>query len=86
MIGYWGIAANLLLKGAANDSLFFDFAFCGEMYFMFAKVRPFLKELREKSQNPARFLKVEKAILGSKVGSEQFAMIEKRVAAMRAQK
>jgi hypothetical protein len=86
VISYWGIAANMVLQGAANESLFFDFAFCGEMYFMFAKVRPFLKELREKAHNPALFMRVEKAIMGSKTGQEQFAVIEKRVTAMRAQK
>jgi hypothetical protein len=86
VMGYWGLAANLVLKGAANDTLFFDPAFCGEMYFLFAKVRPFLKDLREKTQNPAIFLNVEKAIMGSKVARAQFAVIEKRVLAMRAQK
>ena len=83
---YWNMAANLVLKGAANEALFFDPSFCGEMYFIFAKVRPFLKDLREKTQNPGLFGNVEKAIMGSKIAKEQFAVIEKRVASMRSQK
>ncbi|HTZ73482.1 MAG TPA: hypothetical protein VMB47_06155 [Candidatus Aquilonibacter sp.] len=83
---YWNMAAHMVLKGAINEALFFDTSFCGEMYFMFAKVKPFLKELREKTQNPAMFGNIEKAIMGSSVGKQQFAAIEKRVAAMRAQR
>jgi len=63
--------------------LFFEPAFCGELYFMFAKVRPFLKELREKAKNPDLFLMSEKAILGSKIGREHFAKVEARVATLR---
>jgi len=37
------------------------------MYFIFAKVRPFLKELREKMNNPELFLNIEKTIMGSKI-------------------
>jgi hypothetical protein len=85
VIGYWGIAANFVLQGAAKEELFFDFAFCGEMYFVFAKVKPFLAELREKT-TPSMFSKIEQAIASSKAGTEQFAVIEKRVAAMRVQK
>ena len=82
--GYWSMAANMVLKGAANEALFFDNSFCGEMYFLFAKVRPFLKELREKTNNPALFGNIEKAIMGSKVARARFALLEKNVAAMRA--
>jgi len=84
--GYWSMAANFVLKGAANEELFFDMSFCGEMYFLFAKVKPFLKELRQKTQNPAMFGNIEKAIMGSKAARDQFAVVEKRVAGMRAQK
>jgi hypothetical protein len=82
---YWGMAASFVLKGAVSEELFFEPAFCGEMYFIFAKVRPFVKELREKAQNPKLFLNVEKAIQKSKLGREQFATVERRVAAMRQQ-
>ncbi len=38
---YWGIALTFVLNGIISEKLFFEPAFCGEMYFIFAKVRPF---------------------------------------------
>jgi hypothetical protein len=66
--------------------LFFQLSFCGELYFIFAKVRPFLTELREKMNNPDLFRTLEKAILGSKLARAQFQQVEARVAAMRQQR
>ena len=83
---YWGIAISFVLNGVVSEKLFFQPSFCGEMYFIFAKVRPFLKELREKLNNPELFLMMEKAILGSKVARAQFEKVEARVTAMRQQK
>jgi len=83
---YWGIATAFVLNGVVSEQLFFEPAFCGELYFMFAKVRPFLKELREKAKNPDLFLLSEKAILGSKLGRAHFAKIEPRVAMLRQQR
>jgi hypothetical protein len=83
---YWGIAISFVLNGVVSEKLFFQLSFCGEMYFIFAKVRPFLKELREKMNNPELFLMMEKAILGSQVARAQFEKVEARVTAMRQQK
>src|SRR5690349_6960754 len=46
--GYWGLAASLVLQGALNADLFLRPSCSGEMFVMFGKVYPFLKELREK--------------------------------------
>lgn len=81
--GYWGIATTFVLNGLISDKLFFEPAFCGELYFIFAKVRPFLKELREKAKNPDLFLLSEKAIYGSKLGRAQFEKVEARVNTLR---
>jgi hypothetical protein len=83
---YWGIAVSFVLNGVVNEKLFFQLSFCGELYFIFAKVRPFLPEIREKMNNPELFLNMEKAILGSKIARAQFAKVEARVSAMRQQK
>jgi hypothetical protein len=83
---YWGIAVSFVLNDVVSEKLFFQVSFCGEMYFIFAKVRPFLKEIREKMKNPELFLNIEKAIMGSKIAREQFAKVETRVTAMRQQK
>jgi len=83
---YWGIAVSFVLNGIVSEKLFFQPSFCGELYFIFAKVRPLLKEIREKMNNPELFLNMEKAILGSKLGRAQFEKVEARVAALRQQK
>jgi hypothetical protein len=84
--GYWGIAVSFVLNGVVSEKLFFQVAFCGEMYFILAKVRPFLKEIRVKMNNPELFLNMEKAIMGSKIALAQFAKVEARVTAMRQQR
>jgi hypothetical protein len=83
VISYWGIAASFVENGLLNEKLFFTTAFCGELFFIFAKVRPFLGEIREKTRNPELMLGLEKLITGSKLGRERFAKIEPRIQASR---
>jgi hypothetical protein len=84
--GYWGIAVSFVSNGVVSEKLFFQVPFCGELYFIFAKVRPLLPEIREKMKNPDLFLTIEKAIFGSKLARAQFEKVEARVLAMRQQK
>lgn len=86
MGSYWGIAVSFVLNDVLSEKLFFQLAFCGELYFIFAKVRPFLTEIRGKMNSPDLFQSMEKAIFGSKIAREQFEKIEARVAAMRQQR
>jgi hypothetical protein len=83
VLSYWGIALSFVANGVLSEKLFFEPAFCGELYFIFAKVRPLLKDLREKTKNPEFLLAFEKAIQGSKLARTQFAKLEPRVQAMR---
>jgi len=83
---YWGIACTFLLNGIVSEKLFFEPAFCGELYFTFAKVRPLLKEIREKAKNPDLFVLSEKAIYGSKLGRAHFEKVAARVEMMRQQR
>jgi hypothetical protein len=53
------------------------------MFIVFAKVHPFLKELREKSGDPQMFGTIEKVIMSSKYGRERFKFMVKRVEMMR---
>ena len=80
---YWDMVASFMLHGVLSDELFFSPGVGNEMLFVFAKVQPFLKEIREKTQSPMAFTNVEKAINKSKSGKERFAMILKRVEGMR---
>ena len=71
--GYWEMAASFVLRGALNRELFLEPSFSGEMFVLFGKVEPFIKELREKMQSPGLFANVEKVIMSSKAGRERQA-------------
>jgi len=81
--GYWSMAASFVLHGALNEELFIQPAVSGEMFIVFAKVHPFLKELREKAGDPQMFATIEKVIMGSKFGRERLKFMLKRVETMR---
>jgi len=49
------------------------------MFVMFAKVHPFLKDLREKLGDPEAFLDVEKVITNTKWGRDRLKFILRRV-------
>jgi hypothetical protein len=81
--GYWSMAASLVLQGALNEGLFIQPAVSGEMYFLLAKVHPFLKDLREKLGDPHFFGNIEKLIMNSKFGRDRLKFTLKRVEAVR---
>jgi hypothetical protein len=78
--GYWGMAASFVESGALNRELFLQPSVSGEMFFMFAKVHPFIKEIREKLGDPEVFLNVEKVIKGTPWGRKRLEFVEKRIA------
>jgi len=78
--GYWGMAASFVESGALNRELFLQPSVSGEMFFMFAKVHPFIKELREKLNDPEVFLNVEKVIKSTAWGRKRLEFVEKRIA------
>jgi hypothetical protein len=81
--GYWSMAASFVLHGALSEELFIQPAVSGEMFLIFAKVQPFLKELREKMNDPQMFGNIEKVITGSKFGRERLKLTLKRVQTLR---
>ena len=83
VLSYWGIVAMLVNNGILSEKLFLDPSFSGELYFILAKLKPILKELRERTKNPDMLVNVEKSVLGSKAGREIFAKMEPRIQAMR---
>ena len=80
--GYWDMAASLVLHGALNEELFLQPGCSGEMFFIFAKIYPFLKEFREKTNNPDAFANIEKLATGSKTARKRLdrliAMVDQR--------
>ena len=83
--GYWELAASLVVHGTVNETLFLEPAFSGEMFLIFAKLHPFLKEVREKMQNPRMLANVETIIKKSKATRERLKFVEQRLAARRKQ-
>jgi hypothetical protein len=83
VIGYWSMAASLVLHGALNEELFLDPAFSGEMFLIFAKVHPFLSDLRGKMKDPNVFLTIEKVVTRTEWGRSRLEFMLKRVETMR---
>ena len=81
--GYWNMAATMVLQGAVHEGLFLRPAVSGEMFFMYAKVHPFVNELREKLGDPEAFGDMERVIMKTKWGRDRLKFIERRVAAWR---
>ncbi|MBI3645696.1 MAG: hypothetical protein HY233_07015 [Acidobacteriales bacterium] len=76
---YWDMAAALVLQGAVHEELFLQAGISGEMFFIFAKVYPFLKEIREKMNNPDAFANIEKVATGSNLARKRLERILKNV-------
>jgi len=83
VMGYWEMAAAIAVQGAVNQELFLVPSFSGEMFNVFAKVRPFLGELRKKLGNPELLTNIETLINSSKKGRERLKQFEVRLAARR---
>lgn len=66
---YWDMAAALVNHGAIKASMFNDTV--GEHIMVFAKIEPFLTELREKWEMPDAYSHLEKVILDRKDGAQR---------------
>jgi hypothetical protein len=82
---YWEMAASLVLHGTVNEALFLEPSVSGEMFLVFAKLHPFLQDVRERMQNPRMLANVEKLIKKTKAGQERLKGVEQRLAARRKQ-
>jgi len=82
VLGYWSMASSFVSHGVLNEDLFFEPSFSGEMFFIYAKLEPYLPELREKLQNPLLLANLEKLIHSPK-GQERYKVISKNVENLR---
>lgn len=57
VLTYWENAAALVIRGAVNKELFMDWN--GEMMFVYVKLKPWLKQIREFNNMPEWMGKVE---------------------------
>ncbi len=82
VLGYWSMASSFVSHGVLSEDLFFEPSFCGEMFVIYAKVEPYLKELREKLQNPTLLANLEKLVHSEK-GQERYKITSRNVENMR---
>jgi len=82
VLGYWGMAVSFVQHGVLNEKLFLEQSFSGELFLMYAKIAPFLKDLREKSQNPS-FLGAAESIILSEPARPRLEYMTKNVENMR---
>lgn len=81
--GYWGIVCSFVLSGVLNEELFLQPGFSGELFVIYAKIHPFVKDLRQKLNDPEVFLNVERAVTRTKWGRNRLQFMMTRVETMR---
>ena len=79
VVGYWEMAASLVVHGTLNAGLAFDTL--QEMYFVYAKVKPFLPKLREMTNSPDFLMNMEKLAEGTPESRERVIRVQARIAA-----
>jgi hypothetical protein len=80
---YWGMATSFVLHDTLSEKAFLSAAFSQEMFTMFAKVRPFLKQLRKRTDNPDFMANVERFILKSRSARQRLRLDSQRLAKLR---
>jgi len=81
--GYWGIVTSFVLQGVLNEGLFLQPGFSGELFFIYAKIHPFVKEIRQKLDDPEFFLNIEKTVTRTKWSKNRLQFLMKRIALLR---
>ncbi len=76
VMSYWDMAAALVIRGALPPGLFYDT--CGEAWFCYAKLKPFLQEGRDKFE-PDFMANLEKAIEGTPEGRRRLQRMLERI-------
>ena len=66
---YWDMAATFVVEGAIDPVMFAKTA--GEHVMVYAKIEPFVAELREKYQMPDAFASLEKCIMDMPDGMDR---------------
>jgi hypothetical protein len=78
VMSYWEMVASLIVHGAINAELAQDTL--GEMNFVYAKIQPFVKRMRDLMQAPEFLQNMEKVVEGTPEARERFARVQQRMA------
>ncbi len=74
---FWEMAASLVNHGSIHQALFIEAS--GELFFVYAKVKPFLTEWRAKFGMPDIMAQTEKLATGTPEARAKLEAFEKRV-------
>jgi hypothetical protein len=83
VIGYWSMAASLVLHGALNEELARDNFM--ELLFVYAKLEPFLPEIRKRTGMDSFGANMQKFVESSPAARDRVARFQERFAARRAE-
>jgi hypothetical protein len=76
---YWDMAAAMVLSGAINEDLFFNT--CGELYFYYAKFKPFIDQTRKDFAGPEFMANIEVVANKTSKAKERVKRLEARIKA-----
>ena len=71
VVTYWDMAASLVNHGAIDEEMFNDSA--GEAVLVFAKIEPYLEEVRGKMSSPKYLKNLEKLVMNQPNAKEMLA-------------
>ena len=74
VFGYWDMVAAMVFQGALEET--FVYACCSEMYFQFAKIKPYIAEFRGRNCLPELFTNVEKLTEASAPGTARLRQMQ----------
>lgn len=78
--GYWEMVASLIVHGTLNPALAEDTL--GEMYFVYARIQPFLKQMREVMKSPEFLQNLQKVVEATPESRDRLARMQQRIAEM----
>jgi len=78
VLSYWETAAALVAHGALNAQLAQDTL--GEMQGAYAKIQPYIKQIREMMKSPEFLQNLEKVLEGTPEGRERMNRMKERMA------
>jgi len=78
VLTYWETVASLIVHGTLNAELAQDTL--GEMYFVYARIQPFVKQMRETMKSPEFLQNLEKVAEGTPEARERLKRMQARMA------
>ena len=79
VLGYWEMAASFVVHGVLNAKLAHENL--QEMYFVYAKIKPFLLKLREMTNSPDFLINMEKLAESTEETRARVSRVQARIAA-----